>query len=400
MNTTIKYSYTSYPQREYKNETILTNASTNQILYLLSSADGIYTTLSVTSSGGTAVTGADVIVERSFAGVMTQVGHSATDDSGLVTFWVNPYYSHRFTLVKSGCTTYYYTITPTQSLYEITMSCGGADVVSTAEVYTPQITGLKWLKTPASGIIDSGQTNFTYTIYSSWSDITGAKFEVVNFTGGILNSTSSACTSSGCILSMYYNVNDGDQLKGRYYVQTTNTSGYILLEGDAYWKCIDTNISDTGTLRDFMINLRYLFSEWGSEYDCAYTSEATCNADTNCKWVDVSTSGGDNRCIPSDARSKEEYSRFVLIFFFLAFLYAAINKATNFDSSSPGIIILFLTIIVWIGSIAGGRYYGLFYYDGLFGYSDIGMLAGNYLLAILLTAMTASHFLARHRRET
>ncbi|GAG85298.1 unnamed protein product, partial [marine sediment metagenome] len=89
VDLTFKYSSTGYPLRtsQYNDQT-LTNATTNQVLYLLGTADGIYSTIQTTTSLGSPISGVTVVVERQFSGVWTIVEQGVSGTDGASTFWI------------------------------------------------------------------------------------------------------------------------------------------------------------------------------------------------------------------------------------------------------------------------------------------------------------------------
>ena len=321
----IQYSATGYPQRKYDDDTGLTNTITHKTLYLLSSADGIYSTIQVVDENGDIVIGADVTMERQFSGVWTIVGKETTGSAGAVTFWVNPDYDHRFTVEKTGCVTTTGTIRPTQTTYTATIDCLGAD----DEIYIAPIEGIKYFLLPASGIITTGNQNFSFQVVSSKDNIVNVKFEIVNGSGYVLTSQTSACATAGCTISIMYNVTSVQNIKGKYYVDLGD--GYILLEADAHWIEVDIPARD-GTFKQFWLNLRGVFDEWHE--------------------------------VGEDVTNTGDFNRIVFIFLFLAIFIAVFNKLTHFDSSNPGAFLIFLTVVVFMGSIAGfPDAKGFFYLD-------------------------------------
>ncbi len=258
----IQYASPGYPQRKYDASSDLTNATTNTTLYLLSSDDGIYTTIQVLDTDSNQLTGVEVTAEREFVGIWTVIGQETTDSAGSVTFWVNPDYDHRFTFVKDGCTGTTVTIRPTQTQYTQQLSCG------VTSDYTATIEGLKYSRSPTGGIIQPGVKNFTYYLVSSKGNIINASFYLVNASDqSVLNSSVSACTSSGCLLYFTYNVTSGDNLKGKYYVDVGN--GSILLEGDAWWKCIDIDSDGKAGIQTLFYDIIFIFQEWGDDANTA-----------------------------------------------------------------------------------------------------------------------------------
>ncbi len=399
----IDFASTGYPQRKNIGDGVLSNTTFNKILWLLASADGIYTTLTISDSLGTELSGVDIVVKRSFSGVFNITDYGTTDDAGTATFWVNPDFTHQFILTKDGCTDKTYTVTPTLSTYSVEMSCADVPTVD-EEIYSSYVEGITYLRNPESGINEPGETNFTFYVYSSLNNLEKIKFQIVYLNGSVATSQEDAsCSSDACLISKVFTTSDNNRFKGRYYAQTTNSTGYILLEADAYWRFIESNISDQGTLRSFMFNFRNLFDEWGSDTRCGYTTNSSCNAATGCKWVSQNRVTGEelSYCIPSDEDNKGEFSRIIAIFFLMAIFYAILNKFTNLDALNPGAIIWFVTFVVWIGSVSAGQYgTGFFNFSGLFGYGNAGRFLNNYLLAIILTFLSIGYGFSRTRRES
>ena len=347
---TFQYSAIGYPQRKYDDDTDLTNTTTHKTLYLLSSADGIYSTIQVVDENGDIVKGVSVTMERQFAGVWTIVGKETTDGAGAVTFWVNPDYSHRFTLEKTGCVTTTEIVRPTQTTYTATINCLGIS----DEVYIAPIEGIRYFLLPASGIIIAGEQNFSFQVASSKDNIISAKFEIVNLSGTILTSQSSVCAPAGCTISKLYDVASPDNIKGRYYVNTGY--GYILLEADAHWITVNITKRD-GTFEQFWLNLRGVFDEWHE--------------------------------VGEDTTNTSDFNRIVFIFLFMAIMIAVFNKITHFDTSNPGAFLIFLTAVIFIGSIAGHENLNGFFYLDNFGVSDF---VNNYIILGYMLLITITHY--------
>ncbi|MGC9309795.1 MAG: hypothetical protein ACP5D2_03830, partial [Candidatus Nanoarchaeia archaeon] len=406
------FSSSGYPQRTFEDSGTLTNDTTANLIYMLADADGIYTTLLVQNTAEQELSGVDIVVQRLFDSTYTIIDNGETDDSGTATFWVNPDYSHKFLLTKSGCEDKTYTVTPSLSSYTITMVCtgeSGEGIVETPSEYKTRVDGIKWFKSPGSGILSPGEINFTYKVVSDNNNIDDILFQVVDINGTVYVSKEKInCNSSICSTSQTYNVTEGSILKGRYYVKllnsTLNYTDYILLEGDAHWKFIITNVSDGQTLKDFFLNLGDLFSNWGDDTDCTtYSNQGSCDAQEECKWVsDYAVPFG--TCISNDMRNKEEFSRFIFVFFLIVVLYSILNKYTGFDQQNPGIMIWFLTFFVVLGSVAGGFHKkGLFFLEGLAGTNTHLFTAhflNNYILAITLILMSIAYGVSKFRRET
>lgn len=355
----VQYASAGYPQRKYVASSDLTNSSLNKTLYLLSSADGIYTTIQVIDEAINILSGVDITIERQFSGVWTIIGQETTDEAGSATFWVNPDYDHRFTFVKDGCAGTTIIIRPTQTQYTQQLICGAT---ATA---TATIEGIKYARGPSTGMIDSGLTNFSYYIYSSKGNIAGASFMIMNSSNStsLLNSTSSACAPGGCTLYFFYNVPLGADIKGRYYVDLGN--GSILLEGDARWWSINISTAGKGGIGTLVQDMIYIFQEWGT-----------------------------------DERGKD-FNRLVTMFFLMCLVMSVMNlKFGNDDTMNPGAYMVVMTIFIWICSLIGNgsptweASHGLFYFSNL---TSSGWI-NNYILALFCLTFTASYFFGANRR--
>lgn len=348
----LQYSGTDYPQRRNTISETLTNATTNKTLYLLASADGIYTTIQVIDQDGNRLSDVTVTVERQFGGVWTVIGKGVTDDAGAVTFWVNPDYNHRFTFESSECGTVEKEIQPTKTEYTQSMSCTGGETS-----FISTLSGIKYARTPAEGIIQTGVTNFTYHLVSTKGNIINASFYLVNSSNSeILNSSVSTCSPSGCVLWFIYNITSGMDIKGRYYVDIGN--GSVLLEGDAHWKNVYIPSGGKAGFKSFINDLKYAIDNWG------------------------------------DDETTDDFNRLVIIFLLLAIAISFFNYQIGGDSANPGAFITFLFAFILLGSLVGGTTgQGLFYFNNL----SSSTFLNNYLLVFITGIMAVSYFLNVNR---
>jgi len=359
----IQYSSAGYPQRKYDASSDLTNATTNKILYLLSSTDGIYSTIQVVDEQGDKVSGVEVTIERQFSGVWTVVGQETTDSAGSVTFWVNPDYDHRLTFISDDCTDTTVTIRPTQTQYTQQLQCGVSD-----EIYVTSIEGIKYSRTPAEGLILTGEHNFTFEIISSKDNIINVSMKIVNASDGtVLASNWSSCSPGGCTIYTLYTVLNGADLKGRYYIDIGN--GSFLLEGDAHWvNVLGPNAFDGKSgFRTFWQDMIYVFQEWGDDSNTA------------------------------------DFNRIVFIFFIMCVSIAVLNFHFNMDTLNPGAFMFIMTIIVLMGSIVGGTSsQGFFYFNNLANAEKLGEqganFINNYILAFFCLIISVSYWVNVNRQ--
>ena len=363
-----KYSNATHPQRTLKfNDQSLTNITTNQVLYLLGSGDGIYSSFQIVSAYGDPISGARVQIERQIGGAWVLISEGTSDSSGLTTFWLNSNYDHRITITKTGYVGTTETIRPTQAVYTIVLS--GADSGGT---YNFTLEGIYFTKTPNSGILSPGTYDFTFNVTAQNDNMENCKIELTNVSGAVLDSTISACTTNALLTISGYTITEGDVVYGKYYVDLGD--GYIALETDASWFTLTTNLTGKSTLKGFF----------------EYLSDPTI-------WVEEGSAD----------QKKYEFTKFVAFFLILSIVLAYANYKTGFDNQNPGIVLFGLPFIMIFVSLAGaistatsgaagffvGR--GFFYMEGA---TTIAFF-DNYLIAVYSLLIALGFYLATIRRE-
>lgn len=218
----IQYAASGYPQRVYDPSTLpLTNTTTNKILYLLTTDDGIYVTFQVVNTAEQVLEGVLVIANRSIGGELTTVAQGPTGADGTVTLWLNPDFIHVFSFSKSGYTTYETSFAPTQSSYTITLSGG------TTPAGYDYSRGISYTIRPILEELLNGTIyNFNYTLSSSYWDVTNFGF-TLQYTNGTIFDTQSASTNGGFLST------------------TFNTSNYTGVLMEYWWTINGTQINNT-----------------------------------------------------------------------------------------------------------------------------------------------------------
>ncbi len=235
LNTDIYIQYkqgSDYPQRTYDaEETSLTNATTNLTLYLLEVDDGLYVTFQVFGGRSNALQDVDVSGTRVISGSTTTVAQGTTDASGIVTFWINPDFQHRLTFIKTGYETLIETLTPTQTLYTITMGTESETNV------TDNSEGVVIIILPQGSFLDLNTFyTFKYIINSSVLDLDEFGFELFYNNGTSIYSDTST-TSTGGTLDKSFNTSNQSRITMDYYyiINSTRTNG------TTYWLIYDAN---------------------------------------------------------------------------------------------------------------------------------------------------------------
>ncbi|MFW6225651.1 MAG: hypothetical protein ACOC3V_01665, partial [bacterium] len=246
----LQYKNDDAPQRIYDPSTIiLTNQTTNQTLYLLSSSDGIYVTIQVINLAEQAISGVDINVTREISGETVLVGQGQTGSAGSVTFWLNPDFRHTFTLSKEGYDTLSESLTPTNSEYTFTFG-------SEAEAEDDYSQGISQTIRPSQSYVDNGTSyNFSYTLGSSYWDVDRYGFTLY-YDNGTEIATRNANTNGGTLSALNILVGgvQNEQIYMDYYyeidsnyenrtitwiIQSTEGRDYSLFN---FFNNLDTNL--------------------------------------------------------------------------------------------------------------------------------------------------------------
>jgi hypothetical protein len=238
-NGTAYFEADGSPQRQYYlNRSLRGDTIYNLTLYLLGTADGIYTTFQVFDSINQPISSVYVRGESQISGSFYKIGSGLTDASGSITMWVNPDNAHRFTFSRAGYDTYTTTITPTQSVYTITMT-------STSTLNESSYSrGMLYEILPTDSILNNNTLyNFSYNLSSSILNLTTYGFSIIgqngtvltnqvatNTTGGFLNATIDTSNYTSFDLEYYWEVN-GVYMNGTrtYSIMTIYQGDYSLL---------------------------------------------------------------------------------------------------------------------------------------------------------------------------
>jgi len=216
----IQYKGTNYPQRIFSSGvTTVLNSTTNVTLYLLKSADGIYVTFQVTNAANQVLSGVEIVITREISGADVEVGRGTTGADGSVTFWLNPDFTHEYTFIKSGFTTYVTSFAPTQAAY--TISLGGVTAATSS-----YFKGVNYNIYPVNTTLVNDTTyTFGISLTSNFWDLQRYGFDLRLDNGTII--TGGSTTTSGTLLTLDYDTNNQSKVYLDYYwlINDTYTNG-------------------------------------------------------------------------------------------------------------------------------------------------------------------------------
>jgi len=341
----VQYSATGFPQRRWTSSTTLTNSSTDKILYLLASADGLYSIYQVIDTAGNVLQGVEVTVEKQFSGTWTTIEQGTTDSSGSVTFWLDPDFDHRLTFVASPYPTEQVTIRPSSSTYTVTM---GSTVGTENATYISNLEGLTWSYLPKSIILQPNTAyNFSFSITDSTNNLTAYKMELLDNESNVF-STTTGTTINGSTITAEINTLLNTSIIGQYSVQRNGT-GWVYIESDAWWPVFTEDIPPRGTLNAFIHNF-----------------------------------GGIS--ILSDESKRANYSMFLLWFFLMFTLLGFLSYTTNWDQQTSGGGMLLVVPLVFLMSLMGAFTIGTGF-------------VGKYSVALIVTLFGVGYGLTQWAKE-
>jgi hypothetical protein len=356
LNTVLEYyqySATGFPQRQYYLSSALTNTTTNQVLYLLNSSQGIYSTFITNNPSANVISGVTVQVYREISGSSVLISQGLTDSAGSVTFWVNPNYVHTIVFSKTGFQTQTLTVRPTQSVYTVIM--GGSGTTAAFEQY---LAGITWYSYPSQKFLAPNTTyTFGLNINAIYEDIVSCKVELLDTNNNVVNSVT-GCSASGGNISFEQNTGSYSKLFLKFYVDVGN--GLVVLDPIDYW--IDaTDTSSINTIKSFFESLTGYNSDFGA----------------------------------SDARNT--YTKVVAFFLVLTIIIAFLSFTTGADLTNPGWAVIIIYGAILLGSVAGFFTIDIFNVTENDGFNKEWI--NKYFIAGITGLYTTGFILSRFRRE-
>lgn len=338
----IKYQFgDEFPLRTFYFDDIINgNNSYNQVLYLLDTDDGIYSTIQVQTVGGDPLEGVTITISRNFIppsnnATYLTLSQQSTDGAGLATFWVNPNYEHRFAFSKAGYQSKTVSLTPSQETYTVQMSTS-----TVGTLYAGSTKGMLWDYYPGIGALNNGTYSFGVNVSATNGDLIGCKFKLYHTNDSLIDEiegcTSSPYTGDNINVSAY--MENGYQFRGEFWIKTSAlcedsvcSSGtnegetcvidsdcqiYGLVDGDPAWRGFNWTTSDHTAIYGFFKDLR-TFNEFGGN------------------------------------QNEQEFSRIVWFFLIATIIIGVGSYFTGFDLQSPGMGIIAVSFLIVIGSAAG-----------------------------------------------
>ena len=214
---------TDYPQRIWSPTfQSYTNVTTNQTLYLLGTADGIYENIQVINAAEQPVSGASVIASRYFGSELTIVAAGTTADNGIVSFWLNPDYLHYVNVTATGYDSVYQSFFPLGEGQTVSLGSASTSTATTNNFYQ----GIDLTIEPANKTLENQTAyDFNFILSSSYWDVSEFGFYLYNSTNDIVDSN--IVLANGGTATVNYNTGNNSRLYMKYYwvIDSNYTNG-------------------------------------------------------------------------------------------------------------------------------------------------------------------------------
>ncbi len=214
------YEDEGYPQRSHDDSSVILNNITQDIpLYLLHNNLGQYARFQTIDAYNNPLSGVDVTMNRTIGGVNVIAEQATTDDSGLVTMWVNPNKDYTFQFVKVGYETFTVTLQPTSTeIYVITLSMEGV------AANIPYATGVTYSFDPTPGVLTNDTTyEFMFNLTSSYWNVSDCSLTLKNGSTTLITNSSSF-SGTACDIRITYNTGNYSRIISEATYQLNGTA--------------------------------------------------------------------------------------------------------------------------------------------------------------------------------
>ena len=255
VNTEIDFRYqNSYSQqrRLITQNTLLTNSTTNKVLYLLPTSLGLFTRYQTVDSNGDVVRGVLATVTKVIGSETATIVTGITDDSGLVIFFLNPDDTYSYTFSKSGFSDNTFSLVPNSAdTYQVIMGGGAGEQITNG---TSAGYNLSYSSFPINSSL-LNNTDYTFALHVNGSEVSFASYNITNSSGSQIFFDS--INSEGIITTT---LNTGNQTNLYGYIVITNNDETITFT--RVWTISHYFIGDYSLFRQLTLFTSYGIADW------------------------------------------------------------------------------------------------------------------------------------------
>ncbi len=246
----IAYNNAESQQRIFTSSSTLTNVTLNQVLFLLPTSLGIFTTFQTVDTLSNPIALVQGVISRTLGSSIITVTSDFTDSSGIVVYFLNPDITYTGLFTKLGFFDNTFTFVPTTDVRRVIMGITG-QAVEGSNISV----GTTYSITPTNNSL-TNNTNFNFGFnVSSTETITLISMNITNSSGSQLffDSTAGVGNLSGSV-----NTGNLSRIVGTYIIETANETLII----PKIWIVGDEFIGDYSLFRQMNLFLGYLFSDF------------------------------------------------------------------------------------------------------------------------------------------
>lgn len=253
VNTILELAYNNAEsqQRIFSSTSLLSNVTTNQILYLLPTISGLFGQFRTESTTGNILALVQGTITRTLGGSIITVASDFTDSSGLVVYFLNPDVTYTGTFTLSGFADNIFTFVPVTDLRVVIM--GG--VAGTGVNGTEISINTSYEITPTNNSLNNN-TNIVFGFnVTSAETITLISMNITNGSGSQIGFQSN---SGQGFISQTINTGNQSTISGIYIIQT----GTETITVTKTWIVGDEFVGEYSIFRQLTLYLDYGFTDF------------------------------------------------------------------------------------------------------------------------------------------
>lgn len=249
----LDYDNADSQQRTFRlTESSLTNVTTQQNLYLLPTTDGLFTRYKTVDTNGNTLSSVLAVVSRDIGGTSRTIASDSTDDSGLVSFFLNPDQTYDYVFSRSGYPNNEFSLQPNSAdTYTVIMGAGDVPIGNGTEIGR----NISYIITPTNSSLNN-ETDITFGFrVMGNSDVNLITMNITNATNSQLLFESNAGLG---FISGDVHTGNLTRLQGFYSINTTDET----IRLTRIWVVGETYAGDYSIFRQFTLFRNYEFSDF------------------------------------------------------------------------------------------------------------------------------------------
>ncbi len=250
IDSIINYNNAQSQQRTFSLITALTNLTTSQVLYLLPTTLGLFSPFQVVDKIGSPLSNVKGLITRLLGASTITISSAFTDDSGFVSYFLNPEVTYTGSFSKSGFNTETFSFFPTSDTRTVILG-GGAEEIRNG---TNILINTTYTITPANRTLTNGTDYLFGFSVSSSQPITFISMNITsNGTSHLFVSNAGTGFISGIV-----NTGENSSFIGYFVIRTAEETISLA----SIWIIDQTFIGDYSLFKQMVLFNQYEFSDF------------------------------------------------------------------------------------------------------------------------------------------